>query len=209
MEYDKNKYKVYTWKNWIYLHYIINPGLAFNELVLGMRIAKIGLVEKNTDKPFIERNFVPCPHCKMLHDYKTWGGNRGFQNWFGLYCYNCRQIIPCLINATSFVILAVTSPLWYPFKNRLKQNWLKKQAKRFENYQEEKPGFEIQKKHNWIMGGLLFGILMYISNTLLANNLTIEEVTSIKGLIFLIISLGGGLLFGAFMKKVLTSKKIN
>jgi hypothetical protein len=50
MEYDKNKYKVYTWKNWIYLHYIINPGLAFNELVLGMRIAKIGLVEKNTDE---------------------------------------------------------------------------------------------------------------------------------------------------------------
>jgi hypothetical protein len=59
------------------------------------------------------------------------------------------------------------------------------------------------------MGGLLFGILMYLSNTLLANNLTFEEVTSIKGLIFLIISLGGGLLFGAFMKKFLTSKKIN
>ena len=42
MEFDKNKYKIYTWKNWMYLHYILNPGLAFNELILGMRLAKPG-----------------------------------------------------------------------------------------------------------------------------------------------------------------------
>src|SRR5690606_7153102 len=30
-EIDKHKYKIYTWKNWTYLHYIINPGVAFGE----------------------------------------------------------------------------------------------------------------------------------------------------------------------------------
>lgn len=209
MEFDKNKYKVYTWKNWMYLHYILNPGLAFNELILGMRLAKIGLVEKNTDKPFIERNFVPCPHCNTLHDYKTWSGNRAYKNWFGLYCHNCKQIIPCITNATSFIILAITSPLWYPFKNRLKQNWLKKQKKRFENIQNEELPFEIQKKHNWIISGLIFGILMYIFNVLLINTPTVEEIFSSRGFISLMIWLIGGLGFGAFMKWYLSSKKIN
>lgn len=209
MEFEKDKYKVYIWKNWMYLHYIINPGLAFNELILGQRIAKVGLVEKNTDKPFIERNFVPCPHCGILHGYKTWSGKRALQNWFGLYCPNCKQIIPCLINITTFIILAVTSPLWYPFKNKLKQIWLEKQAKRFENIQDEEPPFEIQKKYNWIITGLLFGIFMFIFNTLFISTRTANDTFSSRGLVSLSICLIAGLFFGMFMKWYLTSKKIN
>lgn len=209
MEIDKINYKVYTWKNWMYLHYIINPGIAFNELVLGMRIAKIGLVEKNTNKPFIERNFVPCPHCNTLHDYKTWSGKRALKNWFGLYCHKCKQIIPCITNATTFIILAITSPFWYPFKNRLKKNWLLKQEKRFENIQDEELPFEIQKKHNWIVSGLIFGVFMYVFNFLLMNTFTTEEIFSSRSLISLTIWLITGLVFGRFMKWYLSSKKIN
>jgi hypothetical protein len=47
MKIDETKYKIWTWKNPLMLHWIINPGLAINELILGQRIPKITLVEKN------------------------------------------------------------------------------------------------------------------------------------------------------------------
>jgi hypothetical protein len=37
MKFNEEKYKVYTWKNWMMLHWIINQGLAINELILGQR----------------------------------------------------------------------------------------------------------------------------------------------------------------------------
>ena len=46
MEFDKEKYKVYTWKNWMMLHWILNPGLAINELILGQRVPKVSLEDK-------------------------------------------------------------------------------------------------------------------------------------------------------------------
>lgn len=209
MEFDKNTYKVYTWKNWMYLHYIINPGLAFNELVLGQRVAKVGLVEKNTDKPFIERNYIPCPHCKTLHGYEVWSGKRGFKNWFGLYCPNCRKIIPCIMNATSFILLAATSPLWYPFKNHLKKHWLKMQEMRFKNIGELQPVVMNYDGKNWIAGGLFFGLCMFVLNSLLFPYLFNKNIIT-EGLgISLAVSLVGGLLFAVFMKWYMKSKKVN
>ena len=61
MEFNKEKYKIYTWKNWMVLHWILNPGLAINELILGQRIPKISLEDKISNKPRIERTFIPCP----------------------------------------------------------------------------------------------------------------------------------------------------
>ena len=46
MEFDKEKYKVYTWKNWMMLHWILNPGLAINELILGQRVPKVSLEDE-------------------------------------------------------------------------------------------------------------------------------------------------------------------
>ncbi|MGK0413746.1 MAG: hypothetical protein ACJA1B_001954, partial [Polaribacter sp.] len=110
MEFDKEKFKVYSWKNWMMLHWILNPGLAINELILGQRIPKISLEDKISDKPRMERSFIPCPHCKTLHDGITWStqNRTAFKNWFGLYCTNCEKIIPCLMNAFSFILLAIT-----------------------------------------------------------------------------------------------------
>ena len=67
MEFDNKKWKVYTWKNWMIIHWIINPGLVINELILGQRIPKIYLEDKESTKPRIDRTFVPCPHCEKLH----------------------------------------------------------------------------------------------------------------------------------------------
>jgi hypothetical protein len=35
MNYDKKKYKIWDWKSPVILHWIINPGLVINELILG------------------------------------------------------------------------------------------------------------------------------------------------------------------------------
>ena len=209
MKINKEKYKVYTWKNWMYLHYIINPGVAIGELLFGQRIAKIGLVEKNTHKPLIERNFVPCPHCETLHGYKTWAGKRSTKNWFGLYCPNCKQIIPCLMNSTTFIILAITSPLWYPFKSQLKQRWLTMQEKRFANANQEELPLDIQKKNSWLVMGLSYGLLMFLFSIFIIAPLSSDELFSTKGLTTFTIWMIGGLLFGGFMKWYLGSKKIN
>lgn len=209
MEFDKNTYKVYTWKNWMYLHYIINPGLAFNELVLGQRIAKIGLVEKNTDKPFVERNYVPCPNCNTLHNSSVWSGSRAFYNWFGLYCPNCKEIIPCIRNATSFILLAISSPLWYPFKNSWKKRWYKKQEERFKNLQTVNEPAPYSTTKQWVLGGLLFGLIMFVFNSFIYPLMAGQELL-IENLAFsLAISLLGGLLFTLFMKWYLSSKKVN
>lgn len=65
MDIHKNKCKVYTWKHWMILHYILNPGLAINELILGQRVPKITPEDKSSEKPRVERSYVPCPHCMM------------------------------------------------------------------------------------------------------------------------------------------------
>ena len=62
MDFDKNKYKVWKLPHPMLIHWILNPGLAFNELILGQRIPKITLIDKTSDAPLMERQYVPCPH---------------------------------------------------------------------------------------------------------------------------------------------------
>ncbi len=61
MEYDKSKFKIWTWKNLVMLHWIINPALAINELLLGQRIPKIMLIEKDSSKNLQQKTKIPCP----------------------------------------------------------------------------------------------------------------------------------------------------
>ena len=137
MEYDKTKFKVWTWKYWTVIHWLINPGLMINELVLGQRLPKILLFDKTIDKPLMERQIVPCPHCGKLNDGRLWSKKNAFKNWFGYYCPNCGKIIPCLRNLTSWLIIILTFPIWIWFVKKWKENWLSKQPMRFENFQWE------------------------------------------------------------------------
>lgn len=41
------------------LHWIINPGLVINELILGQTIPKVMLIEREVKKPFYQRTLVP------------------------------------------------------------------------------------------------------------------------------------------------------
>jgi hypothetical protein len=61
MEFNTNKYRVYNWTHFMMIHWIINPGLAFNELVLGQRVPKVMLEDKTSAAPRAQRSVIPCP----------------------------------------------------------------------------------------------------------------------------------------------------
>ena len=206
MKYDETKYKVWTWKNPIMLHWIINPGVAFNEIVLGQRIPKVMLEERNSDKSLVENQLVPCPHCNTLHSGLKWSeqNKTAFGNWFGYYCDNCGKIIPCLTNLTSYVILGLTFPIWFWFKDSWKAKWLEKQKVKFSKpldltYTEQKT--------QWLLMGLLFGFFMYVLFAIIFPLIDGTGITQRGLLILLPICVAGGLVFGFAMKVIIGKKK--
>ena len=54
-EFDKDQYKVWNWKSFSFFHWIINPGVAVNELILGQRVPKVMLIDKKSPRPLMER----------------------------------------------------------------------------------------------------------------------------------------------------------
>lgn len=201
MEYDTKRYKVYTWKNWILLHWIINPGLAVNELIFGQRVPKISLVDRTLDKPKLERSFVPCPHCETLHDGRTWStqNGTGLKNWFGLYCPKCGGVIPCITNGLSFVILLLTYPIRAPFIAKAKASWLRKQPHRFSDVDPDSVKNPFGRK-NWVYTGLGWGFLMFFLMEIIFPMLQLEVGgfrSLLSGLVVWSIS---GLVFGYSMK---------
>lgn len=133
MEKFNSEFRVRTWKNLYMLLWIINPGIAFNELFLGQRVPKIMLVEKDSTKPLPEKSYIPCPHCGTIHPSLEWSSQNktALGNWFGLYCNHCGKVIPCLRNLTSLVVIVITFPFWIWFKKNWKKNWLKVQKEKF------------------------------------------------------------------------------
>lgn len=177
MEYEKEKYKIGRWKNPLVLHWIINPGVMFNELILGQRIPKITLIEKNSSLSLSEKSYIPCPHCGTLHPALKWSHNNktAFGNWFGLYCDHCGQIIPCLTNITSYIILGLTFPFWYFFKNKWKEKWLEQQKIKF-----SKPIDISPPDIKWWKMGLGWGITMYICMAIVFPLISGEDITHTK-----------------------------
>ena len=204
MEFNKEKYKIYTWKNWVTLHWILNPGLAIIELFFGYRIPKIILEDKTSEKPRFESLIVPCPHCETLHDNRTWAkeNGTGFKNWFGLYCSNCGKIIPCIINLFSFIILALTFPILGWFRKKLKANWLESQPKRYENINVELTPNPFDK-NTWIKTGLSWGIFMFIAMSIITPYFEGEEITLKSIILGIVIWSIGGIGFGYSMKKIM------
>ena len=200
MEINTNKYRIYNWKHWMIVHWMLNPGLAVNELVLGQRIPKIMLEDKSSPLPRHERSYVPCPHCETFHDGRTWStqNGTGFKNWFGLYCPACSNIIPCLTNFTSVIILTVTFPLWVWFRKSLKERWLAKQPERFKNIDLTKIPDPFSKK-SWVYSGLSFGAFMFLFMEIIMPLIT-DDFKWLKFAIGVPVWLAAGLGWGYFMK---------
>ena len=202
-DFDQEKFKVWALPNLMLLHWVINPGLAFNELVLGQRVPKVTLIDKTMDAPLMERQFVPCPECGALNDGRMWSKSNSFGHWFGYVCPECNGRIPCLWNFTSLIILGITFPLWIWFKKPLEEKWFQREKRRFTKVSEG--GLGTVKDTKWHMIGIRTSLLMFI--LLLFIRIGSDQV-SILGLVILsIICAFGGLAFGLFMKTFLSSRK--
>ena len=201
MNYDKEKYKIWDWKSPMILHWIVNPGLIINELILGQTIPKVMLIEREGKKPFYQRSLVPCPHCGTLHSGLKWSSQNktAFKNWFGYYCDNCKKIIPVQRNLTSLLVLTVTFPIWGWFRQTLKQNWLDTQPARYKNINLEIPEKKNSTK-NWLKSGLLWGLIMYVTMTFIFPLIQQKQISKMNILIGIPVWLLGGLGFGYTLK---------
>jgi hypothetical protein len=101
--------------NWqpnpLLLHWVLNPGVAFNEVVLGQCIPKEYFTCKRC--PFGDRCYIRCPSCDSFHSGMLWARGNAFGHWFGLICPRCGVPIPRLWNLVSIVVLMVTAPVWW------------------------------------------------------------------------------------------------
>lgn len=159
-DFDRSKYKIWALPHPFILHWVINPGLAFNELILGQRLPKITLIDKHSSKPLMERTKVPCPHCNTMNDGRLWGKGNAFGHWFGYTCPNCEENIPCLWNVLSILVLCVTFPIWFIPIRFFKPKWIEYEKQRIRKNIGQ-PLLEA-KKINWIIRGtLIFGGLMW------------------------------------------------
>lgn len=92
-------FDTWTWRHPAMLHWIANPGLAFNELVLGQLLpARVNLCRQ------CRTQFVDCPHCRRAFGCVQWGG--AFGHWLRLPCPYCNGSIPNLSNALAYVVKA-------------------------------------------------------------------------------------------------------
>lgn len=178
MEYDPTNYRKIDGKHFLMLHRMINPATAFSEIILGVRLPRVILIERKKHTNLAERTFVPCPHCNTIHNSKTWSieNKTDTKNWFGLYCPSCGGIIPCTINVITILLIAITAPLWFPFRKLLKDGWLHKQPQRFQNINLNfLPTTTYLTEQGVIWGVVMFVIMSLIdladSRELLAQNL--------------------------------------
>jgi DNA-directed RNA polymerase subunit RPC12/RpoP len=202
MKLDVNKYKVMKLPNLLLVHWILNPGLAFNELILGQRLPKITLIDKQSTDILANRNYIQCPHCQALHSSKRWGKGNAFFHYDGLYCPQCEEKIPTLLNLFTIILLVILFPIWKPlqlvFGERFKAWELSRLAKT--EHFEHMPS----KGVSGIKLGVYFGGAMsvfYIAQVGFMHEFNTHAVYA--GLIGGTI---GGLIFGVVMKIYLSQR---
>jgi len=188
--------------NGLLVHWILNPGLAFNELVLGQRIPKLTLICQSCDLPLLQRQYVPCPSCESIHNARLWTGRYGFKNWLGLVCPGCANRIPCLWNIFSLLILSATVPLWFlPYRLYFRDRCVPQPTVRNNYFPDASTAW-------WLMG-LSFGSFMWITMSLIpgiAKAVRSGASPANEILVGLLIWTIAGVCFAFFMKKYLTRK---
>jgi hypothetical protein len=203
MTYNTEKYRVWKLPHPLLLHWVLNPGLAFNELFLGQRTPKVILIDKTSSAPLMERQYVPCPHCKALNDARLWAKGNAFGHWFGYVCRECGGRIPCLWNLTSLIILAATFPIWIWLKVFAEERWLERERRRIKRV-AVRPLIGARQV-SWARMGLMYGLLMF---GLMAGPRIVQHRLSPGGIALqLVVWLGAGCIFGITMKLILGKRK--
>lgn len=195
------KYKIMKLPNVVILHWVLNPGLCINELILGQRLPKATLIDETSDEPLSERSYVECPSCETIHNLKLWGKGNGFRHYNGLYCPICEEKIPSLLNVFSILLLVLTFPLWKPaqliYGERFKAWELVRLRANSEDAAEPVNASGMKM-------GLSFGAAMgvfFLVQAVLIKGWSVEAVC-----ISIVSALLAGVFFGMTMKFVLSRK---
>tara|TARA_R110002072_G_scaffold136285_1_gene278573 strand:+ start:13276 stop:14100 length:825 start_codon:yes stop_codon:yes gene_type:complete len=93
------EFDIKTWRSGVMMHWILNPGLAFNELVLGQRVPR----ELRTCRHCSTAS-VGCPHCHRSIHGAHWADKNAFGNYSGLRCPSCKGRLPTLSNALAWLV---------------------------------------------------------------------------------------------------------
>lgn len=105
------QYSTWAFPHPLILHWVLNPGLVVNELLLGQRIPNITYFCKECGGHTTDVRYYLCPECGRFHEETIWTGANGFGHWFGIICPDCGGEIPSLLNIASWIILARLSPI--------------------------------------------------------------------------------------------------
>lgn len=196
---DGSHFKRWELPHPLILHWILNPAIAFNEIVLGTRVPKTLLICQDCEEFLLDRGYVPCPSCGAMHPGRFASGMRGFRNWRGFSCPSCGKPIPCIWNVFSLLILLLTFPLWslpyylYFQKQPLKPLFFSEENKRLTPPQP-------LTKRTWVFTGAAWGGIMWIFVYILPLLTGSGNVPGwVSVFIGLPISALGGFAFGFFM----------
>ena len=206
---EGNNFKRLQLPHPLILHWILNPGLLINEVVLGQRLPKVQLICKDCEGTALDRSYVPCPSCNTMHWGRLWSRKRAFGNWRGVACPACGRAIPCLWNVFSLIVLFVTFPLWsLPYFFHFRKQPLKRIYKLEEDGSLPKP-IPITKK-TWIYMGAGWGVFMWIFTSLIPALTSVAQGEFAWNLILtgLPVWTIGGFAFGFFMWFFLGRKRL-
>lgn len=103
-------YSTWQFPHPLILHWVLNPGLVVNELILGQRIPYTTFYCQRCGSNTTSLRFYQCPGCGGFHQELIWTGSNGFGHWLGLICPDCGDEIPCLTNFATWFVLARLSP---------------------------------------------------------------------------------------------------
>ncbi len=110
------------------------------------------------------------------------------------------------MNIFSFLVLALTYPLWGWFRKSLKEEWLAKQPQRFEKIEISKVSNPFEGKC-WIKIGLIWGGLMFVIMAFIFPFFTDGGIDRKQILINITVWVIAGLVFG-YMMKVYSGKRV-
>ncbi|MDE0636176.1 MAG: hypothetical protein OXI43_10060 [Candidatus Poribacteria bacterium] len=208
MEYDKDRYEIWTLRNPYILFYVLFPGTIITELILGHRIPKVMLIDKKSDKPWMERTYVPCPHCQTLNDGRLWAKTHSVGHWFGLLCASCHQVIPCLWGIFSLAILVITFPLRYFPARFFRPRWIEIEKKRIRKA-TERPLIQAANINWRLIGAGFFGGFMWLFMTFIPQAWDVyngKEWDLMMLLVGFLISTVMGLFWGVSMHHFMNRK---
>lgn len=184
------------------LHWVLNPCLALNELILGQRIPARELVDQLSDAPWFERVYLECKRCGELHKALLWRKST-MGNWFGLLCPVCEAKIPTLLNVFSRALLIPTAPLWFPLKLAFEKQLHRKQLARIRNTPSLPPDIRGMSLRAALVTGGVWATLMYLFFILIMPMIARTDMSSQTPMTYALAALMcavGGLLFGLYLR---------